>query len=181
MSDPHPPAPAAPPPSAPSAAKPRNPLLAGTPLQAIGLGDIGNGDDATILQQTQVVLESLHSCNKAWPDVVPDFFRNTAICARAPSQLAVCVTVPAALLCPLPCLRHRNQTHIILVFPLLQAPQSTTASPTSARVTAVCGAMGGAGAAARHAGYDGSACMGLPLTGVPLLPRLQAARCSSPD
>ena len=50
----------APPPC--SAAKPSNPVPAGTRLQVIGFGDLGNGKDATVLQRTELVLERLEAC-----------------------------------------------------------------------------------------------------------------------
>lgn len=133
-------------PPACAAAKPRNPLLAGTPLQAIGLGDLyGNGTSATVLQQTQLVLQGLQTCNMAWPFADPDFFRNTAICASAcvPPSSSWLWRQPAG-----PIAHLRFLTSACRPAPL-QAPQSPTASPTSARATAVCG---GAGAAARCGG-----------------------------
>ena len=69
--------------STPPAAKPRNPLPAGTQLQAIGLGSLGpKGKYPKTLQQTQLVLQSLQVCNKAEPQF--NFFRNSGICTRAP-------------------------------------------------------------------------------------------------
>ncbi|KAI7840672.1 hypothetical protein COHA_005594 [Chlorella ohadii] len=68
--------------------KPSNPVPAGTRLQLIGLGNLGNGTygSDTVLQRTELVLEHLEACNEAyanWPDV-GDFFEATLICAGAP-------------------------------------------------------------------------------------------------
>ena len=67
------------------AAKPRNPVPAGTRLQVIGLGDLGNGTVTPVLQRTELVLERLETCNEAyanWPDV-DNFFEAPMICAGA--------------------------------------------------------------------------------------------------
>ena len=67
------------------AAKPRNPVAAGTRLALIGLGELGNGTDPTTLQRTDLVLESLETCNAAyanWPDL-DNFLEGTYICAGA--------------------------------------------------------------------------------------------------
>ncbi|KAI7840674.1 hypothetical protein COHA_005596 [Chlorella ohadii] len=66
--------------------KPRNPVPAGTRLQLIGLGDLGNDTAAPVLQRTELVLERLETCNEAyanWPDV-DNFFEAPMICAGAP-------------------------------------------------------------------------------------------------
>lgn len=67
------------------AAKPRNPVPAGTHLQVIGLGDLGNGTVTPVLQRTALVLERLETCNEAWaadPDR-GDFLEASMICAGA--------------------------------------------------------------------------------------------------
>ncbi|KAI7840675.1 hypothetical protein COHA_005597 [Chlorella ohadii] len=66
--------------------KPRNPVPAGTHLQVIGLGDLGNGTVTPVLQRTALVLERLETCNEAWaadPDR-GDFLEASMICAGAP-------------------------------------------------------------------------------------------------
>ncbi len=60
-------------------------MPAGTRLQVIGFGDLGNGKDATVLQRTELVLERLEACNEAWAvdPTVANFFEATLICAGA--------------------------------------------------------------------------------------------------
>ena len=79
------------------AAKPRNPVPAGTRLQLIGLGDLGNDTAAPVLQRTELVLERLETCNEAyanWPDV-DNFFEAPMICAGALHRFQAC-SLPAA-------------------------------------------------------------------------------------